>query len=411
MGDLVYIPRHAEHAVEQLSKMFGAVLVAGPRQVGKTTMLRMITKDINYTTMDDMVLLASAQEESGTFFKDNPPPVFVDEIQKAPELFSQIKMILDREHKKGQFFMCGSQQFKMMKNVSESLAGRIGLITLLGFSLREMHDVDFDLPFLPTDSYFFERKKHLASISYDEVWKAIHRGSMPELCENPDYDWQMFYGAYVRTYIERDVRNLTAVGDTVKFTKFMTAAAAATGQLLNLASLARDVGISQPTADRWMSILVASNLVYLLYPYSNNITKRAIKTPKLYFLDTGLAAYLTKWNTVDVLKNGAMAGAFFESFVVSEIIKSYYNKGILEPPLYFYRDKDMNEIDLLIEDGGFLYPVEMKKHADPQKRDMDAFAVLDKLPGVQRGPGGVVCLYDNLITLNGNDRAIPINYL
>ena len=408
---MVYIPRHAEHAVEQLSKMFGAVLVAGPRQVGKTTMLRMITKDINYTTMDDMVLLASAQEESGTFFKDNPPPVFVDEIQKAPELFSQIKMILDREHKKGQFFMCGSQQFKMMKNVSESLAGRIGLITLLGFSLREMHDVDFDLPFLPTDSYFFERKKHLASISYDEVWKAIHRGSMPELCENPDYDWQMFYGAYVRTYIERDVRNLTAVGDTVKFTKFMTAAAAATGQLLNLASLARDVGISQPTADRWMSILVASNLVYLLYPYSNNITKRAIKTPKLYFLDTGLAAYLTKWNTVDVLKNGAMAGAFFESFVVSEIIKSYYNKGILEPPLYFYRDKDMNEIDLLIEDGGFLYPVEMKKHADPQKRDMDAFAVLDKLPGVQRGPGGVVCLYDNLITLNGNDRAIPINYL
>ena len=407
----MYIPRHAEPAVALLSKMFGAVLVAGPRQVGKTTMLKKITKDINYTTMDDMVMLASAQEESGTFFKDNPPPVFVDEIQKAPELFPQIKMILDRDHKKGQFFMCGSQQFKMMKNVSESLAGRIGLITLLGFSLRETHSVDFDLPFLPTDDYFSERKKHIASISYDEVWEAIHRGSMPELCENPDFDWQMFYGAYVRTYIERDVRDLTEIGDTVKFTKFMTAAAATTGQLLNLASLARDVGISQPTADRWMSILVASNLVYLLHPYSNNITKRAIKTPKLYFLDTGLAAYLTKWNTVDVLKNGAMAGAFFESFVVSEIIKSYYNKGILEPPLYFYRDKDMNEIDLLIEDGGMLYPIEMKKHADPQKRDMDAFAVLDKIPGVQRGPGGVVCLYDNLVTLRGNDRAIPVNYL
>ena len=234
---------------------------------------------------------------------------------------------------------------------------------------------------------------------------------MPELCENPDFDWQMFYGAYVRTYIERDVRDLTEIGDTVKFTKFMTAAAAATGQLLNLASLARDVGISGPTADRWMSILVASNLVYLLHPYSTNITKRAIKTPKLYFLDTGLAAYLTKWNTVDVLKNGAMAGAFFESFVVSEIIKSYYNKGILEPPLYFYRDKDMNEIDLLIEDGGFLYPIEMKKHADPQKRDMDAFAVLDKIPGIQRGSGGVVCLYDNLVTLRGNDRAIPVSFL
>ena len=403
----MYIPRHAESTVEQLSKMFGAVLVAGPRQVGKTTMLKKITKDIHYTTMDDMVMMASAQEESGTFFKDNPPPVFVDEIQKAPELFPQIKMILDRDHKKGQFFMCGSQQFKMMKNVSESLAGRIGLMTLLGFSLRETHRVDFNTPFIPTDDYFSERKKHLASVSYDEVWKAIHRGSMPELCENPDFDWQMFYGAYVRTYIERDVRDLT----TVKFTRFMTAAAATTGQLLNLASLARNVGISGPTADRWMSILVASNLVYLLHPYSTNITKRAIKTPKLYFLDTGLAAYLTKWNTVDVLKNGAMAGAFFESFVVSEIIKSYYNKGILEPPLYFYRDKDMNEIDLLIEDGGFLYPIEMKKHADPQKRDMDAFAVLDKIPGIQRGSGGVVCLYDNLVTLRGNDRAIPVSFL
>ena len=189
----MYIPRHAEPAVEQLSKLFGAVLVAGPRQVGKTTMLKKLTKDIHYTTMDDMVMLASAREESGTFFKDNPPPVFVDEIQKTPELFPQIKMILDRDHKKGQFFMCGSQQFKMMKNVSESLAGRIGLILLLGFSLRETHSVDFDLPFLPTDDYFSERKKHLASISYDEVWEVIHRGSMPELCESPDFDWQMFY--------------------------------------------------------------------------------------------------------------------------------------------------------------------------------------------------------------------------
>ena len=172
-----------------------------------------------------------------------------------------------------------------------------------------------------------KRKKCLADISYEEIWNTIHRGSMPELCENPDFNWQMFYGAYVRTYIDRDVRELSEIGDTAKFTKFMVATAASTGQLLNLASLARDVGISQPTAERWMSILVASNIVYLLQPYSNNITKRAIKTPKLYFLDTGLAAYLTKWNTPEVLKNGAMAGAFFESFVISEIIKSYYNRG------------------------------------------------------------------------------------
>jgi len=407
----MYVKRHAEKTVQELSQMFGAVLVAGPRQVGKTTMLETLTTGANYVSLDDPIVRASAEEESGTFFKDNPPPVFVDEIQKAPVLFEQIKLILDRERKKGQFFMCGSQQFKMMKGVSESLAGRIGLVTLLGFSVRESYGVECDTPFVPTQEYFDERKRQLADISYNDVWVRIHRGSMPELQGNPNFNWQMFYGAYVRTYIERDVRDLSEVGDTVKFTKFMVAAAASTGQLLNLASLARDVGVSQPTAERWLSILVASNIVYLLQPYSNNVTKRAIKTPKLYFLDTGLAAYLTRWNTPDVLKTGAMAGAFFESFVVSEIIKSYYNKGVLDLPVYFYRDKDMNEIDLLIEESGVLYPIEMKKHADPQKKDVDAFDLLDKIPGIKRGPGGVVCLYDKLITLKGNDKVIPINYL
>lgn len=407
----MYIKRHAEKTVEQLSKMFGAVLVAGPRQVGKTTMLDKLTGDINKVTLDDPIVRASAEEESGTFFKDNPPPVFVDEIQKAPALFEQIKMYLDRDRKKGQFFMCASQQFKMMKGVSESLAGHIGLVTLLGLSLRETYNVDYDTPFIPTAEYFAERKNNLANIPYDDVWHRIHRGSMPELTEQPEFDWQMFYGAYVRTYIDRDVRELSEIGDTVKFTKFMVAAAASTGQLLNIASLSRDVGISQPTAERWLSILVASNIVYLLQPYSNNITKRAIKTPKLYFLDTGLAAYLTKWNNPDVLKNGAMAGAFFETFVISEIIKSYYSKGILELPLYFYRDKDMREIDLLIEDSGTLYPIEMKKHADPSKKDIDAFDILDKITGIKRGSGGVVCLYDKLITLQGEDKIIPINYL
>ena len=407
----MYIKRHAEKTVRELSKMFGAVLVAGPRQVGKTTMLAKVTDGMNYATLDDPILRASAEEQSGTFFKDNPPPVFLDEIQKAPALFEQIKIILDRDRKKGQFFMCGSQQFKMMKGVSESLSGRIGLVNLLGFSQRETHGVEMDTPFLPTEEYFMERKQQLADIAYDEAWNVIHRGAMPELHDNPEFSWQMFYGAYVRTYIERDVRDLSEIGDTVKFTKFMVAAAACTGRLLNIASLARDVGVSQPTAERWLSILAASNIVYLLQPYSSNITKRAVKTPKLYFLDTGLAAYLTRWNTPDVLKNGAMAGAFFESFVVSEIVKSYYNRGILELPLYFYRDKDMNEIDLLIEENGTLYPLEIKKHADPQKKDMDAFALLDKIPGIRRGSGGVICLYDKLITLSGNDRVIPIQYL
>ena len=406
-----YIKRHAEKTVDKLSKMFGAVLVAGPRQVGKTTMLKRMTKDAGYVTLDDPIMRISAMEESRTFFKDNPTPVFVDEIQKAPKLFEQIKLILDSTREKGQFFMCGSQQFKMMKGVSESLAGRLGLVTLLGLSLREKLEIDFDEPFLPDDSYFERRRKATVDIKYDEIWREIHRGGMPELYTNLDFDWEIYYGSYVRTYIERDIHELSEIGDEIKFIRFMTAAAASTGQLLNVASLSRDIGVSQPTAERWLSILVSSNIVYLLQPYYNNITKRVVKTPKLYFLDMGLAAYLTRWNTAEVLKNGAMAGAFFESFVISEIIKSYYNQGILEPPIYFYRDKDMNEIDLLIENNGMLYPVEIKKHADPKQRDIKAFDVLNKIPNVKRGPGGVICLYDNLVTLKGNDKVIPVKYL
>lgn len=407
----MYIKRHAEKVANELAEMFGAILIAGPRQVGKTTMLEKLTDGINYVSLDDPIIKASAEEESGTFFKDNPPPVFVDEIQKAPALFNQIKLLLDRSRKKGQFFMCGSQQFKMMKGVSESLAGRIGLCTLLGFSLRETHGVACSLPFIPTDEYLSARKQDLADISYDEVWNTVQRGLMPELFINPNFNWQLYYSSYVRTYIERDVRELSEIGDTIKFTNFMIAAAASTGQLVNVASLARDVGISAPTAERWLSILVASNIVYLLQPYSNNVMKRAIKTPKLYFLDTGLAAYLTRWNSPEVLKTGAMAGAFFESFVISEIIKSYYNAGISDPPLYFYRDKDMNEIDLLIENNGSLHPIEIKKHADPQKSDAKAFRLLDSIPNVKKGQGGIVCLYDNLITLTEGVKVIPVKYL
>jgi predicted AAA+ superfamily ATPase len=403
--------RHADEAVRKLSKMFGSVLVTGARQVGKTTLLKEISKNAGYVSLDDTMQLLSAVEQSGTFFKDNPPPVFVDEVQYAPNLFSQIKIILDEEKKKGLFFLSGSQQFEMMKNVSESLAGRIGILELPGLSLRELYGVAFREPFLPTDEYFADRAKEKARIPYDEVWNIIHRGSYPELCANAEFDWQMFFAAYVKTYIERDVHALAQVSDEVKFMRFMMAAASLTGQLLNKDSLARNVGISPPTVERWLSVLVSSNIVCLLKPYHNNIMKRAVKTPKLYFLDTGLASYLTRWNTAEVLKNGAMAGAFFETFVVGEIIKSYANNGILDLPFYFYRDKDGNEIDLLIETGGVMYPIEIKKHADPSKADAAKFHIVDKIPTVGRGPGGVVCLYDNLVTLSGNDKAIPINLL
>lgn len=407
----MYIKRHAEKTVEKLSKMFGAILVAGPRQVGKTTMLDQLTKGLSRATLDDPIMRAAAEIHSGTFFLDNPPPVFVDEVQKAPVLFEQIKLCLDKSKKKGQFYLCGSQQFEIMKGVSESLAGRIGLLTLLGLSIRERQGLAFDEPFIPTEEYFAARKAELREIGYMDAWNMIHRGGMPELIDNPDYDWRLYYGSYVSAYIERDVKALSEIGDAVKFASFMAATAACIGQLLNVTSIAKDVGISVPTAERWLSILNCSNIVYLLRPYSNNILSRAVKTPKLYFLDTGLAAYLTNWNTPEALKNGAMAGAFFENFVFSEIVKSYYNRGIAKPPLYFYRDKDKNEIDLIIEDGGTLYPIEIKKHADPRSKDISSFRKLDGIPGVKRGSGGVVCLYDKLISLSETDKVIPINYL
>ena len=407
----MYIHRHLEAMLATASKMFGAVLVTGPRQVGKTTLVRRFASTSNYVTLDDPMQLHAAVEQPATFFKDNKPPVFVDEIQYAPNLFPYVKMKVDEENAKGLFYLSGSQQFKLMKNVGESLAGRLGILNLLGLSMREYHQLKFNDAFLPTEEYFDGRRKELKPLSYDELWRVIHRGSMPDLLLNDDFDWQIFYASYVKTYIERDVRELTQVGDEVKFITFMIAVASITGQLLNISSLAKNVGISVSTAERWLSILVTSNIVYLLRPYANNVLKRSVKTPKLYFLDTGLAAYLTKWTTADVLKNGAMAGAFFETFVVAEIIKSYYNKGIAEPPLYFYRDKEQKEIDLLIECNGVLYPLEMKKHADPKAADIKAFAVLDDIPGVQRGSGGVICTYHQFVTLKDNDKVIPISYI
>jgi hypothetical protein len=389
--------------------MFPAVLVTGARQVGKTTLIKHVAPDIAYLTLDDPVLLQSALNETGNFFKSTPPPLIVDEIQYAPVLFSYIKMIADESGKKGQFYLTGSQQFRMMKNVSESLAGRIGIVNLLGLSLREIQGIDFDKEFVPSQKYLRERKRSVKPADYKEIWAIIHKGSMPALYA-ADMDWKTFYGSYVKTYIERDVRDLTQVGDELKFVKFMTVIAGRTSQMLNLSSMAGDVGISVPTAERWVSILAASNIVYLLQPYFNNITKRAVKTPKLYFLDTGLAAYLTRWSNAEVLEAGAMAGAFFETFVIAEVLKSYYNSGIFEPPLYYFRDKDRNEVDLIIEQDRVLYPLEIKKTSNPSKEHIKGFPALKRISGIQVGPGGIICMYDRMVSIDENNVTIPVTY-
>ncbi|GHV93817.1 ATPase [Spirochaetia bacterium] len=426
-----YIHRHLEDTVKRAARNFAAVLVTGARQVGKTRLLRELYPRLPYISMDDVILHDMALTTPHTIFKNYPPPVILDEVQYAPNLFTHMKLMADGVYsdkdvfnhydkktrkkydkigyrRKGLFFMSGSQQFALMKNVSESMSGRIGILNLLGLSRRELIGDNCRLPFIPLNAYYKKRNPGKAASNKD-IWKFIQKGSLPEIHALKN-DWEMFYSSYVSTYIERDVKQLVNIGESNMFYKFMIAMAAHNGQLLNYTSITRDIGLSPSTAERWTSILLASNIIYLLQPYHNNILKRAIKTPKVYFLDTGLACYLSGWNTSTVLERGAAAGSFFETFVIGEIIKSYTNAG-REPPLYFYRDKEQNEIDLLIYENGTLYPLEIKKHGDPSSKDIRAFRFLDIIPGVIRGTGGVICTYSQLMPLSGEDMIIPVSYL
>ncbi|HDQ25847.1 MAG TPA: ATP-binding protein [bacterium] len=407
---MAYIKRAVEETVKTAAAKFPAVLVTGPRQAGKTTLLKRVFKGADYVTLDDPVALRNAVEEPGNFLKVYRSPVIIDEIQYAPGLFRYIKIHSDKSGKKGQFYLTGSQQFRMMKNISESLAGRVGIITMLGLSMREADKTGYRRPFLPVEKYFKEAAAAAVKTTYRKLFDVIYRGLMPAR-EAGRIDPKLFYSSYVKTYIERDVRDLAQVGDELKFLKFLAVAAGRTGQMLNYASMAGDVSVSVPTAERWTSVLCASGVAYLLQPYFNNRTKRALKTPKFYFLDTGLAAYLTKWGSGSALEAGAMSGAFFETFVIAEIIKSYYNAGISEPPLYYYRDKDGREIDLIIEGDGVLHPVEIKKTSNPAVEDIRYFTALDKYTEMKRGSGGIICNYGNFLRLTGKDSIIPVSYL
>ncbi|MCL2792288.1 MAG: ATP-binding protein [Spirochaetaceae bacterium] len=406
----MYIKRHIEDAVLKRAKMKGAVVVTGARQVGKTTLIKNLKKNITHLTLDDLRVRRAAIDEQAAFFDLNPPPIFIDEVQYAPALFHYIKILLDKSRNKGDFFLTGSQSFELMENVTESLAGRAGILELLGLSLREIRSEVYNTPFLPTTEYLVNRKKTALSLSIKEAWRIIHRGSMPELIAEPTFDWQDFYADYVKTYIERDVRKLAQVGDEADFLKFMTVVAAMTGQMLNLASLARTVRISEPTAKRWLSILRGSGLVYILKPYYNNAIKRAVKTPKIHFLDIGLAAYLTRWLTPETLSTGAMSGYFFESFIFAEILRSYTNAG-KEADFYFLRDGNQREIDLLIHENNTLYPLEIKTHTEPTQDDIKHFSMIENVKNLKIGAGGVICLANELLPIKDKYKIIPVSFI
>lgn len=388
-------------------------LVTGARQVGKSTLIKHEFPEYNRANFDDRLVRMQAKEEPGLFFLNNPCPLFIDEVQKESGILEEIKRIVDETEERGMFILTGSQKLELMKGMSESLAGRVSITELTGLSMREIHGVTFNRHFVPTAEYLKEREKELKP--YTDLWETIHRGSYPELYD-VERDWQEYYASYVSTYLERDINELISA-DSITFTKFLTAVAARTGEMLNYANIAGEVGVSEPTVKTWISILERTGIVFLLQPYSASALNRAVKTSKIYFRDTGLACYLTRWLTADALKCSAVAGNMFETFMVSEILKSYANEGMnYRFSIFYYRGRDKNaggenEIDLVIEENGVLYPVEIKMSANPKATMGAANPVLDKVSGKQRGMGVVLCLIDKKTYLRENLVALPIAYI
>jgi predicted AAA+ superfamily ATPase len=406
----VYIQRCLKQSILDASLSFAIILVTGPRQVGKTTLLQQIQNHRQYVSLDNLEDRMLAKNDPAGFLQRYAPPVLIDEVQYAPELFPYIKILADKHKQPGMFWLTGSQQFELMKNVTESMAGRVAIFKLLGLSLDEEQGDPSVAAFIPEDSYLIARKTKAHTLTIPSVFHKIWRGSFPFVVTNDnEASRERFYQSYLSTYIQRDVRDFMQIENQDSFLKFMHVAAARTGQLINYADFARDVGVSEPTIKTWLTVLRACGIVYILQPYFNNHTKRVVKTPKLYFLDTGLCSYLTGWPNANTLELSAMSGAMLETYVISEIIKTFLNNG-KEPRLFFYRDKEQKEVDLLIEANGKIYPIEIKKTATPGKLSLNNLQHLSKL-ALPLGPSAILCLRDDYIPLAAGINAIPIGYI
>lgn len=401
-----YIKRDMEKLINELNKEYSCILITGPRQVGKTTMLEHIDSSRNVVTLDDLQERNLAKSDPEMFLKIHKAPLLIDEVQYAPELFIYIKIAIDKGAEPGSFWLTGSQSYKLMRLSQESLAGRIAILNLTSLSQHEIYGKDDNIPFDVTLDNLSKRSGLNTYANPNEIFNRIWKGTMPGLISGKYTNRDIFYSSYLSTYISRDVKEETSIENEIKFIDFIRATAARVGQVLNIHSIANDVEISDDTAKRWLNILEKSEIIYYLHPYSNNLLKRIIKAPKLYFFDTGLVAYLTRYSSPEILESGALNGAILENYIINEIKKSYINLG-KEVYMYYFRDKDQHEIDLILEVNDLIHPIEIKKTSNPNFSMIKSFDILKK-SAIKVGEGAIICMKDNLTALDRDTLIVPI---
>ena len=405
-----YITRELERKFSKLNDFFKVILVTGARQVGKTTMLKHLAEsNRTYVTMDNMMARELAQSDPVLFFQTYKPPILIDEVQKAPELFEQIKIICDESDEKGLIWLTGSQQYNVMTKVRETLAGRIGILELYSLSAREKAGLVFDTELDFSFATLQERAKKLPKNNIVKVFNDIWEGGMPG-AQGVDEELRLeYFNSYVDTYLMRDATEAGGIKDTVRFRKFLVGCASLVSEQVNYSTLAEAADIAPSTAKDWLKVLEGLNIIYLLQPYSNNELKRLSKTPKLYFCDTGLCAYLSMWLTADTLRNGAASGHYYENYVVMELVKSYaYAKSKVN--ITYFRDSNAKEIDLFAEENGIIHPLEIKKSASPDRREVKKYSIIDKA-SLKRGCGGIICMCEEPVPIDEDNCFIPSNLI